>query len=48
MSSNSLRIRISDASGNIGPECTVPYTVDTVAPTNGLPVGLQLNAASCQ
>ena len=46
--SNSLRIRISDASGNIGPECTVPYTVDTVAPTNGLPVGLQLNAASTQ
>ena len=46
--SNNLRIQISDASGNIGPECTVPYTLDTVAPTNAVPVGLQLNAASTQ
>ncbi|MCX8516887.1 MAG: Ig-like domain-containing protein [Rhodoferax sp.] len=46
--SNNLRIQVSDASGNTGPECTVPYILDTVAPTNALPVGLQLKAASIQ
>ena len=33
---NTLRIKMSDASGNIGPEYTQTYTLDTQAPTNGL------------
>ncbi|MCX8522104.1 MAG: Ig-like domain-containing protein, partial [Rhodoferax sp.] len=46
--SNTLRINMSDASGNTAPEYTRTFTLDTVAPTTGLPAGLQMTAANTQ
>ena len=46
--SNTLRIKVSDVSGNTGPEYTQTFRLDTAAPANGLAAGLQFATVNHQ